>query len=146
MITCLICKKVLENKKEFGYHLKKHKMKPEEYKNKFNLHLHCKTCNCILPEYNVSGFCKEHRDTTGVNNPFFGKKHSNETKEDLKVKCRSASQKMWQDPTYREKVVKNATGKTRADEFKKEQSERITQWYVDNPQQLEIRSKALKNT
>lgn len=144
MIKCLICSKSFDNKKEFGYHILHHKMKMNEYKTKFNLHKYCKICGCTLPEYNISGFCNNHRDRTGVNNPFFGKQHKKETIDKAKIKCKEYTKKLWQNNTYREAVIANATGKTRSDKFKKEQSERVSQWYKNNPVQLEIRSNAMK--
>ena len=43
------------------------------------LRLHCKTCDKILLANNKSGYCREHKDCSGVNNNFYGRKHNKET-------------------------------------------------------------------
>lgn len=81
----------------------------------------------------------------GERNPFHGKTHSKETIEKAQEKCRIITTEMWKDPLYREKVIKGIS-KPRREGFKQEQSERISQWYKDNPEQREIRSDIMKRT
>ena len=47
---------------------------------------------------------------TGNRNPFFNKKHSKETIDIIKEKTSVASIQLWQDETYREKVVNKLKG------------------------------------
>lgn len=107
--------------------------------------LFCKKCGSKISKNNKSGFCNTHRDRTGKNNPFYGKKHSKETIAKLKIKCSESSKKTWEDDEYRKKVIK-AISKPRKLEFKKEQSERIKKWYVDNPEQKILRSVHMKKS
>ena len=106
----------------------------------------CNGCDNILSKKNKSGYCTRHRPRTGENNPFFGKKHSNKTKKHLSNTSSESTKKLWQDDEYRKKVIKNATGLKRSDNFKKEQSLRIKKWYEENPNQRVIRSKHMKQS
>lgn len=45
----------------------------------------CKTCDNVVSFYLESGICGTCRDRTGNNNPFYGKTHSQETKNKLSV-------------------------------------------------------------
>lgn len=103
----------------------------------------CKTCSKPLSRGNKSGFCSSHRDRSGANNPFYGKKHNPETIETAKDKCRTASIELWKDTEYRNSVITNSS-KPRHEGFGKEQSDRMTKWYLDNPEQKDIRSKRMK--
>ena len=107
----------------------------------------CKRDNCenILSKNNKSGLCHKHRDRNGVNNSFYGKSHSKETIEKITQKTRSASKKLWLNDEYRKKVIEGVS-KPRRESFKKEQSKRIKQWYIDNPDQRKIRSKKMKKS
>jgi len=111
----------------------------------YNLKKRCKTCNQPILNKNKTGFCNVHRDRTGKNNPFYGHTHSKESLERSKKNRSDATKKLWQNPEYRRKVIK-AVSKPRRDGFKKEQSERITRWYQDNPSQRKIRSRAMKKS
>jgi G:T-mismatch repair DNA endonuclease (very short patch repair protein) len=113
--------------------------------NNFRLNRKCPICGFKVSDKNKSGFCNKHRDRTGINNPFYGKTHDRTMIENTKKKLRKISKALWKDNNYRNKVIK-AVSKPRRKRFKKEQSIRITQWYKDNPKQLKIRSKAMKNT
>lgn len=85
MEKCLICGKEFKNKQILGLHVKnEHKISAKDYKIKFNLLPTCKTCNVILPKWNKTGYCNLHRNCSGENNPFFGKHHSEETKENFR--------------------------------------------------------------
>ena len=105
----------------------------------------CKVCGKKLSDLNKTGFCSVHRDRTGANNPFFGKKHSKETLAKAKEKCRKASIEKWKDPEYREKVIKGATGKKRSDEFKEIQREHALK-QMQNIEQRQLRSEAMKQS
>lgn len=103
----------------------------------------CKTCQRPITDWNKSGFCNKHRDRHGANNAFYGKHHKQETVEKIKSKTSIKSKELWQNPEYAKKVIKGVS-KPRREGFKKEQSERTKQWYIDNPEQRELRSVAMK--
>lgn len=109
---------------------------------------YCKICGKKLCSNNKSGYCKycyPKYCLFGENNPFYGKKHTQETKDLLKIKCAEATKKMWENQEYREKVIKNATGLKRSDEFKEKQREHALQQFQDNNQR-ELRSKKMAKT
>ena len=54
-------------------------MLTKKYTTTKNLNKKCIVCNKILFDNNVTGYCKRHRLISGVNNPFYGKKHTEET-------------------------------------------------------------------
>ncbi len=99
-------------------------------------------CGKRVSDQNKSGFCNKHRDRTGKNNPFYGKHHTEKTIETAKPKCREASLELWENPDYRKKIIKGVS-KPRREGFKKEQSDRITKWYKDNPGQKTTRRIAM---
>jgi hypothetical protein len=111
-------------------------MKPPKY---------CHECGKLLSKKCIGFFCNSHRDRTGIKNPFYGKTHSKETIETAKIKCRKASKQLWEDPAYRSDVIKKVS-KPRRQGFKKEQSDRVKQWYRDNPNQISLRSYAMKKS
>ena len=51
---------------------------------------YCKVCNKTLSTTNTTEFCQKHyieqRDISGENNPFFGKKHSEESVQKIREK------------------------------------------------------------
>lgn len=108
----------------------------------YKLNKKCKICGKLLTDKNISGYCNSHRDRTGKNNSFYGKTHNKEMIEKTKVKLRKISEELWKDETYKNKVILGVS-KPRREGFKEEQSKRITQWYMDNPIQKEIRSSAM---
>lgn len=114
-------------------------------KSHFNLGRKCKKCGKSIMNNSKTGYCNHHRDRTGKNNPFYGKRHKRETIEKAKRKLSKISKKLWQDPVYRRKVI-SGVSKPRRESFKKEQSERTIQWYKDNPIQKEIRGMAMKKS
>ena len=103
---------------------------------------YCVVCGCKLNKKNKTGYCLKHIGIyrTGENNPFYGKKHSDETKEILKIKCSIGSKLKWQDEEYRKKVIENATGLKRSEEFKQKQREHAIEQFKDKGQR-ECRSK-----
>lgn len=65
-------------------------------------------------------------DQCGSGNPMFGKKTSDEAKKKLSI----AFKKKWkEDAEYRRKVIENATGLKRSEEFRKGQSIRAKASY-----------------
>lgn len=113
--------------------------------SKYKLNKKCLKCGRILLDKNKTGFCNIHRDRTGHNNPFYGKSHSNGTIEKIKKKAYIKSKNNWKNKEYRKKVI-DSVSKPRRESFKKEQSERIKDWYKRNPIQREIRSKKMKDS
>lgn len=106
---------------------------------------YCKTCGKELNRHNRSGYCFKHLPRTGENNPFYGKTHSKETIEKLKVNCAKASKKMWENEEYRNKVINNATGLKRSDEFKNKQRRNALKQFED-PEQRRIRAEKMKES
>ena len=94
----------------------------------------CITCNTKLQDKNKSGYCVRHRNVSGVNNGFYGKKHKKESIEQARIKLRQTSKNLWKNKEYREKIIKGVS-KPRIESFKKEQSIRVTEWYKNNPEQ-----------
>ena len=146
-MICMICKEEFASNHTLGLHLRKHGISATEYKTKYNLHRRCGKCGKILISYSKkTGYCGACRDRTGSNNPFYGKTHSKETKDHLtETSCKSTTL-LWQQTGYRDKVIANATGLKRSTQFKTEQSTRIAQWYKENPEQIDIRSKSMKQS
>ncbi len=104
--------------------------------------------NCIKCGKGVSknckkGYCNACRDRSGKNNPFWGKKHSKEIMDRIKRGNSIAFKKLWKTKEYREKVIKGIS-KPRRKSFKKEQSDRVKEWYKNNLIQKEIRSIEMK--
>jgi len=106
---------------------------------------YCKTCGKLLTKGNKTGYCNIHRDRTGANNSFYGKKHSSEVIEKIKVKCSEASKKLWTNDEYREKVIFNTTGLKRSEEFKETQRKNAYKQFEDKSQR-DIRSQKMKET
>lgn len=106
--------------------------------------------NCLKCGKGVSrnchlGYCNKCRDRSGENNPFYGKKHKKETIEKAKEKISIASKKHWENLEYRKKVIKGVS-KPRREGFKKEQSDKVKEWYKNNPEQKDIRSLKMKES
>lgn len=108
----------------------------------------CPTCGAKVSDQNKSGFCNRHRDRTGANNPFFGKKHSQETLDRAREKKKEAAKKLWQNEEYVEKVKvglkseKNIKAHN-SNEFRKKQSEN-TKKQMQNEEQRKLRSDSMK--
>lgn len=117
-------------------------------KRTYTLERTCKHCGKKISDQNKSEYCKDCYPKYGMlgeNNPFYGKKHSTETKNILKEKCKIASKNKWKDEKYRERVLNAVVGLKRTDKFKQEQSLRTKQQMQD-PNQLKIRSIAMKKS
>ena len=147
-MECKICGSNHSNLRSVLRHVKNiHEFSEEDYVDKFGLRLFCNKCGGKLPAFSrkTKGICKKCycSDMYGSKNPFYGKKHGKETIEKAKIKCIVSAKKLWQNKKYRDKVIKNVS-KPRRNEFKKEQSERVKQWYKNNPEQRNIRSDCMK--
>ena len=105
----------------------------------------CKKCGKLLSKNCKGEYCNIHRDRTGANNPFFGKKHSEETKKKLIKSCSEASKKLWENDEYRKKVIGNATGIKRSDEFKEKQRLNAILQFQDE-EQRKLRSNSMKES
>lgn len=103
----------------------------------------CKICDKVLLRRNKTGFCIKHIDKSGKNNSFYGKKHSEKTKNFASKKISALLLEKWKDPIYREKVI-SGTSKPRKESFSKEQSDRVARWYANYPEQKTLRSKLMK--
>jgi len=145
-MKCEICLGVFNSKIELYHHLKQiHHKGRLSYDKKVGLKSICLKCGVDLSSNNYGDYCNKCRDRTGEHNSFYGKRHNRETIEHTKEKLKIISQEKWKNEDYRNRVIKGAS-KPRRESFKKEQSLRITQWYKDNPEQLHLRSEAMKKT
>lgn len=120
------------------------------YMKKKRIPRYCATCGKLLSKNNKSGYCAQHRDRTGPNNSFYGKTHSEKTRNQLKVSCKNATTKMWKDPEYAAKVKAGLKSEANllahtSDEFRKKQSEHAKKQMQD-ASQLACRSTAMKNS
>ncbi|MFW6242881.1 MAG: NUMOD3 domain-containing DNA-binding protein [bacterium] len=146
MDECLICKGIFKSKNALSLHIKRtHNLSRYEYDKKFNLLCYCEICGKEINCGNKTKRCKNHVDRNKENNPFYGKSHSDETKIKLRDVNRINSKKKWEDEDYRNKVIKGIS-KPRPEKFKIEQSERIKNWYIENPNQKELRSEHMKKS
>lgn len=96
----------------------------EKYREKIkSKKIPCKKCGTLIRKESKTGYCVHCKGivTSGINNPFFGRKHSQETINKIKEKNSVASKKLWENPEYREKVISHATGVKRSEEFKEKQ-------------------------
>jgi G:T-mismatch repair DNA endonuclease (very short patch repair protein) len=107
--------------------------------------MNCQKCGKLVSKNCKSGFCNTCRDRSGVNNPFYGKHHTKETIDNIKLNTSLSTTELWKNIEYRNKVIKGAS-KPRKPSFSDEQSKRILQWYIDNPEQREIRRSHMKNS
>lgn len=145
-MKCLICEKECKNNRSLGVHVARaHDMSINEYKEKFDLFNKCIVCGIRLSKNAHFGHCNTHRDRTGEKNSFYGKSHSEGSILAIKKKTSIASKKKWQDEVYRERVI-SGVSKPRRQSFKKEQSDRVRQWYEQNPDQRKIRSLHMKKS
>ena len=105
----------------------------------------CKKCGKLLSKHCKGDYCNSHRDRTGANNSFFGKKHSDETKKILSEKCADATKKLWESDEYRKKVIESATGIKRSEEFKETQRKNALKQFKDKNQR-DLRSGVMKKS
>lgn len=140
MVKCLICGIEFHNNKALGRHINVHNMSAREYKVKFGILKKCLTCGKVLGRNNKTGYCNNHRNRNGENNPFYNKHHSDKTKVQLQKSSREGTLRNWKDKEYREKVIKGEIGKTRSDKFKETQRKNTLKQFKD-PNQRKLRSK-----
>lgn len=103
---------------------------------------YCKECGKLLltPLTNKSGLCGEcSKFKEGSENIIYIIGVTDEARR----KISAASKAAWQRPEYRNKVINNATGKKRSDEFKEKQRQNAYKQF-QNPKQKAIRSNWLK--
>lgn len=105
----------------------------------------CLKCGCRVSRNCHLGFCNKCRNRSGKNNPFYGKKHDKETIKRMKIKDSKALKNKWKDEEYKQRVIRGVS-KPRRKGFKKEQSDRVKDWYKNNPNQKEIRSVMMKKS
>ena len=106
--------------------------------NSYKLNRTCPKCGCRISDKNKSGYCNKHRDRSGPNNPMYGRSVQScmtpEKIEKWKENLSKGSKQIWQKEEYRAKVIASNTGKKRTEEFRKGQSERTKQSYVNDPE------------
>ena len=145
MSQCFECNLIFENDRILANHIRyDHKLTIKDYREKYKL-CYCQFCNRKISRRNKKRICTHCLDRSGVKNPFYGKLHSKETIEKSKIKIQQKLKNKWKEKEYREKVIK-AISKPRYENFGTEQSERIKQWYIDNPEQRIIRRNKMKES
>lgn len=102
----------------------------------------CEKCGKRLSKNCKGNFCNHCRDRSGKNNPFYGKRHSDDTITKIKEKTRENSKELWKKEEYREKVIKGVS-KPRSEEGKKNISRAVKKWYEENPFEIEKRRKRM---
>lgn len=108
----------------------------------------CSQCGKLIFDQSKTGMCGEcykHFPKTGKMNPFYGKHHSAETINSIKEKTKTASENLWKNENYRNKVLNAVIGLKRSEKFKHEQSERVKKQFND-PYQRKIRSDKMKES
>lgn len=118
-------------------------------KQTFFLERTCSHCGKLINDNNKSGFCRKcyvKYGKYGKNNPFYGKKHTKETIENIRNKCAKASKILWENDEYRNKVIEHCTGLKRSDEFKALQSKHAKEQFERDPYQRIIRSNKMKES
>jgi G:T-mismatch repair DNA endonuclease (very short patch repair protein) len=106
---------------------------------------YCQTCGIKLSTNCSGNYCNRHRDRTGANNPFFGKAHSQATIQKIKEKCKIASESLWKDDSYREKIKTSTNGLKRSSSFKSTQRKNALKQFKSNHQR-QLRSNVMKNS
>jgi G:T-mismatch repair DNA endonuclease (very short patch repair protein) len=104
----------------------------------------CKTCHKSVSKRST-GYCNKCRPRYGINNPFYGKRHTDLTLQTIKEKTSKITKDLWTNPEYRQKVIENTTGKKRSNEFKLKQKNNAFKQF-ENQSQRDMRSKKLKET
>lgn len=103
----------------------------------------------------LSANAKKRNENPEYKNPFkgmsqlkllinkYGEEIGTQLHLDIKKSTSDKIKAKWEEEEYREKVIRGCS-KPRPGNFKAEQSVRIKQWYVDNPNQRNIRSAHMK--
>lgn len=100
--------------------------------NHHKLNRKCITCNCNIYDENKSGYCKKH-NKYGINNPFYNKHHTKETREHLSYTSTITNIEKWKNPEYRKKVIK-AVSKPRSEIGKQNISKGVKESYNKFPE------------
>lgn len=149
-IRCNSCSQKFNNKSKINP--RKGKSQLQQFIDKYGIEIGTEKWK-VLQKKQSDNAIKRHSDPNYIN-PFTNKsvyellldKHGKELADEkflqYKALLSTKSQKNWQNDIYRNKVIKNIS-KPRHNEFKNEQSVRITQWYIDNPHQKEIRKQQM---
>jgi len=147
MKKCLICNKDFKNNRGLGAHIRRtHNKSTDEYKQQFNLFRRCLICNKKLSRNCKQGnCCNSCRDRTGENNSFYGKTHTQKTKDHLSVVSKITTRKLWLDNEYRNNVIQNMIGKRRSQKFKNGQRRNALKQFQDENQR-KLRSKIMKQS
>lgn len=116
----------------------------------YKLNKHCPVCGRLLADKNKSGYCNLHRDRTGENNPFYGKKHSDEVLSAMKEKCKNASLKKWENEEYVKHVKDGLKSEKninshKSENFKEKQRIHAIQQMKDDKQR-KLRSEIMKES
>jgi len=136
ILNCIVCNKKLSDYNKSGCCIAH---------QKYSLRKRCKKCNKALLNKNKSDYCNIHRDRTGKNNSFYGKKHKQETIDTIKRKNKLISENLWKNKSYRNRIILGVS-KPRREGFKEEQSIRIKKWFENNPKQRNLRSLCMKES
>lgn len=144
-MKCLICDKSFDTDSAVFFHVKIHGISSEEYKTKFNLHKVCSVCGKRVSKRSKKGFCNKCRPRSGEDNPFYGKTHTTETVDRIKVTTSKKSKELWQDQEYRDRIKRTTTGLKRSDEFKETQRLNAIKQFEDT-EQRDIRSVRMKKS
>ena len=148
MYKCKYCDIILKYKTDYANHLfKKHDIRLSKEEEKDFEVKKCKSIGCnnyVSANKKIarksSGYCRSCVEL-GEKNPI----HKADI-EKLRKSCSEATKKLWLNDEYRNKVIKNATGIKRSEEFKKEQSKRVKEIYNKYPEQRKIRSDKMKES
>lgn len=131
--TCLVCGQTFHSYKSLLGHVRVHRLTSRQYREKFGLLRTCKKCGTPLSKNGgKTGHCNKCRDRTGENNPFFGKTHSASTVRAITANCRKASKTLWENATYRDKVI-SGVSKPRSDKGKENISQGVLASYRNIP-------------
>lgn len=117
----------------------------ENNKETFSWNRRCWKCGRPIFNKSHTGLCNNCRDISGENNPFYGKKHTEDTINRIKENTSLASKKLWESDEYRNKVITNMTGIKRSDEFKETQRKHALEQFK-NEDQRQIRAERMKQT
>jgi len=106
---------------------------------------YCKKCGKEVSRNCKLGYCRQCRNITGKNNPFYGKTHSIEAIEKIRIVNIKISKEHWTNIEYRKNVINKMTGLKRSDKFKTIQRKNAIKQFKD-PSQRAIRSKTMKES
>lgn len=117
-------------------------------KSTYELQKCCKHCGALITDKNKTGYCRYCYPKYGMfgeNNPFYGKTHTKEVIEKIKISSSKSSKEHWKNEKYRNKVINAITGLKRTDTFKETQRQNAKKQFLSEYQR-EIRSKKMKES